>query len=261
MKRLRLAAAIAISFAIPMLAQSQDADRSREPGGVVGVEYEYENFNDFDDWHSLTVEAGRRFEHGSFSGKINTARRFGRNGVQFELEGYPKLWDRAYAYAAAAFSSSDIFPERRYGLQLYQGLPRGLEVSVGARQFRFRESETRLYTGSVGRYWGNYYATLQPYMVDREDGGGSKSIQGLVRRYLATADDYAGIRAGYGEVPEVDIFLQENIDLSNWSVRLERQRPFGRVLLRGFVGYRSQELTFGRERNSFVTGIAIRRKF
>jgi YaiO family outer membrane protein len=269
MKRVLFATAALCLLPLSLLAQSEDnplnpSGRSGEtvPRGTVGVEYEYENFNDFDDWHSASVELGRKFDRGSITGKVNLARRFAKDGAQFEVEAYPKLWNKAYAYVGGAFSSSDIFPDRRYGLQVYQGLPGGFEISAGARLLDFDGAKTKLYTGSFGRYWGNYYATLQPYFADSDSRDEmSQSLQGMIRRYYSSGDDYLGFRAGYGEVPEVDILLQENIDLSNWSVRVERQRPVGAVLLRGFVGYRNQELTFQRERKSFVGGIAVRKRF
>ena len=263
MKSLFVAATVAL-FLLPMSMEAQTDENPLEGPGqtTIGIEYEYENFNDFEDWHSGSVELGRRFNRGTLIGKVNFARRFSQDGTQFEIESYPKLWPKAYAYAGAAYSDSDVFPDQRYGLQIYQGLPKSFEISAGMRYLDFDGSKTKLYTGSFGRYWGNYYATLQPYFADSPDRDEmSRSLQLLVRRYYSSSDDYIALRGGYGEVPEVDILLQENIDLMNWSARVERQFPAGGVLLRVFAGYRNQELTFGRERTSFVAGLAIRKRF
>jgi YaiO family outer membrane protein len=262
MKRFCLIAFATMLALPPLYAQSEDNPLDTPGHGVVGIEYEYESFNDFEDWHLVTVEFGRKFDRASIIGKVNLARRFERDGTQFELEAYPKLWHKAYAYISGAYSDSDIFPDQRYGLQIYQVFPKSIEISAGFRHLDFDGSETKLYTGSLGRYWGNYYATLQPYFADSEGRDEmSQSLQGLIRRYYSNSDDYIGLRLGYGQVPEVDILLQQNIDLDNWSVRIERQAPVGGILLRGFAGYRDQELTFGRTRKSFVGGIAIRKRF
>ncbi len=265
-QRLVLAVILSLAGATTLLAQVGEQPglvTSTSPRNTVGVEYEYERFEtELDPWHSLSLELGHKFDRVSIIGRVNRARRFNQDGSQFELEAYPKLWSKAYMYASAATSSDAIFPDRRYGLQIYQGLGHGYEVSAGARLLDFDGARTRLYTGSIGRYFGNYYATLSPYVADSDGRKDlSSSLQAALKVSFADPDNYVGFRAGYGKVPETDVLLQQNLELENWSVRVDRQFPLGGLLARVAVGFRDQELTFNRKRQSFLAGLALRKRF
>ena len=265
-QRFVLAVVISLAGASTVVAQvdqNPGLATPMSPRNIVGVEYEYERFeSELDPWHSLSLELGHKFDRVSIIGRVNRARRFNQDGSQFELEAYPKLWSRAYMYASVAASSDTIFPDRRYGLQIYQGLGRGFEVSAGARLLDFDGNRTRLYTGSIGRYFGNSYATLSPYVADSDGRDDlSTSLQAALKVSFGNPDNYVGFRAGYGKVPETDVLIQQNLDLENWSVRAERQFPLGGLLARVTVGYRDQELTFNRKRQSFLAGLAIRKRF
>jgi YaiO family outer membrane protein len=221
--------------------------RDQLPPMSVGVDYEYENFgsgqDDLDAWHMLSAELGRRFSGGSIIGRVNWAERFNQTGLQYEVDAYPRLGKGMYAYLNAGVSSDDIFPDRRFGAQLYRSVGNGFELSIGGRLLQFDDTDVVIYTGSIGRYWGNYYLTFRPTFADsdtRNDMSSSGAV--LFRRYYATGDDYIGFRGNFGRVPETDILLQQEVDLESWGARIERQRGFGNLLLRGFIGYRQQEM-------------------
>ena len=265
-QRFVLAVAISLAGASTLLAQVDERPgivTPTSPRNTVGVEYEYERFeSELDPWHSLSFELGHKFDRVSIIGRVNRARRFNQDGSQFEIEAYPKLWSRAYMYASVAASSDTIFPDRRYGMQIYQGLGNGFEVSAGARLLDFDGNRTRLYTGSIGRYFGNYYVTLSPYVADSDSRKDlSASLQAALKYYFTDADNNIGFRAGYGRVPETDVLLEQNLELENWSVRVDRQFPVGGLLARVAVGFRDQELTFNRKRQSFLAGLALRKRF
>lgn len=268
MKKLLSGMGVVLFSVVTANAQTDEPQQTgdQQPPTTIGVEYEYEYFgdgeDDLDPWHVVSGELGRRFSGGSVIGRVNWGRRFGQEGVQYEVDAYPKFGKGTYMYLNAGASSDDIFPDRRFGAQIYRSLGNGFEASVGGRFLQFDETDVFIYTGSIGKYSGNWYVTLTPTVADsdsRDDMSASGSL--LVRRYFATADDYFGFRTNYGKVPETDILLQQQVDLESWSVRLERQRPFGPVLVRGYVGYREQDLVFDRSRDSVMTGIALRRRF
>jgi YaiO family outer membrane protein len=67
----------------------------------------------------------------SIIGKVNFNRRFNENGTQIEFDLYPKL-QKVYAYVNIGFANTFLFPDLRYGAELYKSL-HSLELSAGFR--------------------------------------------------------------------------------------------------------------------------------
>jgi YaiO family outer membrane protein len=57
-----------------------------------------------------------------------------------------------------------LFPDLRYGAELYKSLPHSLELSAGFRTLKY-STTTNIYTGSIGWYTGNSYWSLRPYFT------------------------------------------------------------------------------------------------
>jgi YaiO family outer membrane protein len=71
-----------------------------------------------------------------------------------------------------------LFPDLRYGAELYKSLPR---FSAGFRTLKY-STTTTIYTGSIGWYTGNSYWSLRPYFTPG-DGGTSSSAAINYRKY------------------------------------------------------------------------------
>lgn len=242
--------------------EARDALRAGRLPNEIEIEYEYEEFDEvLEPWHLYKLEYTRRTGKGSIIGRVNLAERFGRSGTQYEVDAYPRLRQGTYAYVSAGYSEDSIFPEWRYGAQIYQSLPRSWELSVGARRLEFSSSNVTLYTGSIGKYKGNYYTSLQPY-VRKVDEGYSTSGVLTIRRYYSSADDYLTFRGSYGESPEIDIFLEEEVRTTSWSLKLEgRKKITERFLIEAQAAIRDQEIRAGTRRESFSVSAAILRRF
>jgi len=149
----------------------------------------------FDDWDLSYVSIGRKFSFGSLTARVNHAARFGDRGDQFEIDAYPKLREGTYMYLNVGYSGDDLFPDQRYGAEIYQSLPQAWEASLGFRRLIF-SSSVNIYTGSVGKYSGNYYYLLRINSVPDELGNsGSANLQ--VRRYFGD-EDYIAVLVGSG---------------------------------------------------------------
>lgn len=249
--------------AVTALAQDEvvEQTRSRETYTAVGVDYDYENFDELSDWHLTSVEVKRKGSLGSIIGRVTHGDRFDRTGQQFEVDAYPRLGRGTYAYLNVGYSDDSIFPKHRLGAQIYRSLPRSWEASLGVRWLDFENSDATIWTGSIGKYKGNWYFSAQPY-VSEKDPGTSASVHGLARRYYRTADDYLGVRVGYGEVPEQAIFLADPVELQSWSARIEGKRRITRWLIfSGSLGVREQEIRRGSERQSVFASVGIERRF
>ena len=154
----------------------------------------------FDPMQYYVLKYARQTKYGSIITKVNFNRRFNENGIQYEVDMYPKISKGLYAYANLGFSNSFLFPDVRYGAELYKSLPKSFEVSLGFRSLKYTTT-TNIYTGSVGWYKGNSYFSFRPYLTPG-DKGISKSGTLTYRNYGSDADNYVGISAGIGFSPE-----------------------------------------------------------
>lgn len=160
--------------------------------------------NERDPMQYHTFKYSRQTKFGSITAKVNFNRRFQKNGVQYEVDMYPKIAKGLYAYVSAGVSNTDLFPSVRYGAELYQSLPKSFEISFGFRGLKYTETTT-IYTGSVGWYTGNSYWSFRTYVTPGE-AGSSKSGTLNYRKYRSDADNYFSISAGIGFSPEIDPF-------------------------------------------------------
>lgn len=183
---------------------------------MLAVDVGYANFQgSIDPWSSASISLAHRSAWGSLIGRANLANRFAKSGTQVEVDAYPRTGKSTYLYLNAGYSQSSIFPEWRFGGELFTSLPNAWEASLGFRQLRFGGDPVTLYTGAVGGYFGNYWASVRPF-VRFKSSGTSASAEVTVRRYFQDADNYVGLRASYGSGP-TDNTTPDAIGRSNAS--------------------------------------------
>ncbi len=163
----------------------------------------------FDPMQLHVFKVVRQTKYGSVQAKLNLSRRFQENGLQFEVDAYPRITEGLYAYASFGVSNSFLFPEIRYGAELYKSLPKSLEASIGFRTLKYSDNTT-IYTGSVGWYTGNDFISFRTYITPG-DSGSSMSGTLSYRKYRSNADNYFVVDIGMGFSPEVYRF-DFNID-------------------------------------------------
>jgi YaiO family outer membrane protein len=155
-------------------------------------------------WHEYQVEARRSFSSGPVLLRVSRANRFGRHGNQAELDWYPRLAAGTYAYLNAGYSyDAGLYPRRRVGAELFQALPKTTEISGGYRRLGFG-NVVDVYTGSLGKYQGNWWFNGRFYLKP-DSVGTSATVLLSTRRYFGSFGDYIGVRVGRGSVPsEID---------------------------------------------------------
>jgi len=142
--------------------------------------------------------------------RVNFSNRFNINGLQYEMDFYPKISKMFYAYTNYGYSNSQIFPNHRAGAELYANLPKALEVSAGIRYLDFVTSRALIYTGSAGLYSGNYYFSLRPYLTPRTDGPIGISGSLLARKYYQDRENYFGVNLILGYSPEIKQLISDS---------------------------------------------------
>ncbi|MBI3567991.1 MAG: YaiO family outer membrane beta-barrel protein [Gemmatimonadetes bacterium] len=264
-RRRILAAALVASC--PLALHAQDVTETRKdvkPATFVSADYSYQSFNgDIDAWQLADISIGRRTTAGSIIARVNYANRFASGGGQLEVDAYPRLTKDMYAYLNVGYSGSSIFPEWRSGAELFASLPGAWEASAGYRQLRFNGSPVTLLTGAVGKYVGDYWFSLRPF-VRPKDNGTSASASLTARRYFEDGDHYVGARVGFGSSP-TDVVTPDSLTLSRtqaFSAALQGSGDITKGVLGIWtLGYDSEELDSGRKRNSWTAAIGLKVTF
>ena len=180
------------------------ASRIRDNSAVnkIGVNYELSYFDrQFDDpWHLASVDYGRQTSFGAVVARLNYGNRFKTNGVQFEMDAYPRLSNTFYTYVSGGYSNFSIFPKYRAGFSLYANLPLSFEADAGFRYLNFGNN-TWIYTGSIGKYYSSYWFNLRTYITPSNKSI-SNSYSFTFRYYFGGADDYLSLNLGTGLSPD-----------------------------------------------------------
>jgi YaiO family outer membrane protein len=227
------------------------------------ADYIYDTFNEtFSDWHLGSINLTRALPFGSIGGRLNIAQRFDKTAAQFEVDAYPNFRKGSYAYLNVGVSSSEvIFPKFRFGGEYYHNLPSGFEASAGIRHLRFKSSDVTVFTGSVGKYYKNYWVSLRPYFSPSSTGS---SVSGYftIRRYFAEAENYLTVTVGSGSSPDGKPTTLETYRFETRSINVDfRKRIHQGLYSVAYFGFENQEVSSGNCRNRFTAGIGVEKRF
>lgn len=154
-------------------------------------------------WLNGLLQYGKFTDVGMMIGRVNYARRFGDQGLQFEIDAYPQLGKGRYLYLNVGYSPSALFPTWRFGGEYFSMLgDTRLEGSLGFRHLIFSDTnQVTMYTGSLGYYFGDNFIQFRPFLIDQPQGWGS-SYNFLYRHFMSGMGDYLQATAGFGFVPD-----------------------------------------------------------
>ena len=182
--------------------------------------------------------------------------------MQYEVDLYPKIAKGLYGYVNIGLSNSFLFPDVRFGAELYKSLPKSFEVSLGIRTLKY-STTTNIYTGSLSWYTGNSYLALRPYFTPNETGI-SKSGTVTYRKYRSDADNYLGVSVSVGFLPEINQFninqdaaklveLQaQRINFSYFFTSSNKQHAWGTQF-----GVSHQEIIFDQGNYFWIYSVAL----
>lgn len=233
--------------------------QSENKKNSIGISYTYDYFNNASPWQLAYLQYKRKTKLGAVIGRFNYAKRFGSNGYQMEVDAYPTLTSKSYAYVNVGYSPSSLFPVFRLGMDYNRKLPNAFEASLGFRYLDFRSSTVIIYTGNLGKYFGNYWLNFRPYVTpDNNDVSFSGYL--TLRRYFSTPEDYIGFQVGYGTSPD-DRYRQltgQNLRLTGYNSRLSYNHIFHKSWILNVSGaYAYQEYTTSSFRSDITLDIAI----
>lgn len=223
----------------------------------LSADYRREWFNDSTDpWEMTTLSYRREFGWGSIIPRLNIARRFNKNDVQFELDSYPRVGEKMYAYLNFGVSGEELFPQIRYGAELYRNFPKAWEASLGFRRLEFESGGVTIYTGTIARYIGKFWIQFRPQFVTK-DSGNSFSGRIQIRRFLNGRYEYIEISGGAGDDLGSDL-VDTSSDLDSSSVRLTYNRRIrDSLVLKTSVGIGRERLSSGSNRDGIFFRLGL----
>jgi len=228
------------------------AERLKEEVRInaITIKYSYERFSEiFSPWHLGYIAYSRRTPIGTTILRINYGNRFETNGVQYEIDMYPRFADGFYAYMNFGYSNSDIFPETRYGASLYYSLPLSFEIEGGFRLLKY-SSDVWIYTASLGKYYSSFWFSLRTYITPQVHLS-SHSYSLIVRYYLSGADNYISLYGSTGISPNPGSIDNQNNWLNSNKIGAEYQTKLSTMIIIDVsADYSSDE----RRPGSFISG-------
>lgn len=232
----------------------------------IGVSYDYVYFDKQfpDPWHWASLEYTHTTKAGAITGRINYANRFGKNGIQYEAEAYPRLSKTFYAYANAGYSDNvGVFPHWRLGFSLYTNLPKGFEFELGSRYLYF-STATNIFTGSIAKYYKNYLFGFRTYLTPATNNV-SQSYNVFGRYYFGGADDFVSVTAGTGISPDersIEQQLNNKYKLKTYRAALEVRHVIKTFNIISFnTSIINQEYFPNKKGNQMQAGIKYQRRF
>jgi YaiO family outer membrane protein len=187
--------------------------KDRVSKNKIGISYDFINFDKqfANPWHLVSLSYTRRTAIGSVIGRFSYANRFTTGAVQFEADVYPRISKTFYSYINAGISNkTGVFPQYRSGFSLYANLPKSFEAEAGFRYLYFSDA-TWIYTGSVGKYFKNYWFNFRTYLTPGNSNI-SQSYFFTTRYYFGGAEDYLSFDLRTGISPDD---RSNNIQLGN----------------------------------------------
>jgi YaiO family outer membrane protein len=239
--------------------------REENAKNKIGISYDFVNFDKqfSDPWHIVSLDYTRATKMGSITGRLNYANRFKTDGVQFEMDAYPRISKTFYSYVNAGISNeSGVFPKYRSGFSLYANLPKSFEGEVGFRYLYFNDA-TWIYTGSVGKYFKNYWFNLRTYITPSNQS--VSNSYSFSTRYYFKGTDYFGVGLGTGISPDErgnNVQLANLYQLKSYRLSADYRNTFKRynILLASF-SWLQQEYLPKVKGNQYLFSIGYQRKF
>lgn len=223
------------------------------------IGYSYDSMGaPFSDWQNISLENSQKTKSGPLYFRYNASRRYNTKSGQFEMDAYPKVSRTSYAYINAGVSNGKIFPDARFGGEIYTALQNGYEGSLGFRYLSFPAGSTRIYTGSLGKEFKSYRITARPF-YSNNSGGGDLSGSIAVRKFIRDRDNYATIVFGLGASSYESSTLQDASRLDSKRVSLDWQRKIERLTyLTLLFAFENEEYFPGKHREKYTLGASIK---
>lgn len=151
-------------------------------------------------WQQQSLLVGGRFARAAVLLEGGRVVRYGRTDPFAAVEAYPVLGAKTYGYARLRLSpNARISPRLDAHAEVFRGLGRGVEASLGARHMTFASAAVTLATASLAVDRGPWQVGVRGgFVPGRSFGGPSGSASLRLRRRFGARGLFAEALAGAG---------------------------------------------------------------
>ncbi len=207
----------------PQNKEYRKALTTASPRWLKNYEFRYEHLTEtFTDERSPCIDRRLAFQlnlapTGPLVFKASQTERFEKRDYQYDVESYPRLWNRSYAHLNLAISPKAVhYPNHSWLAEVYQGIFSSWEVSLGHRRLAFSPSSTSVYLGSVAYYHGQSIAFLRWYLT-QEEGKTAFSWTANLRRYFSETS-HLSVGYGMGSKPFDIVTAEDLLVKESWVI-------------------------------------------
>jgi len=259
--------AVMIRRLLELYPESVEGNRMKQSlAGVsifnkIAFRYRIDMFTETAPWHISYLQYSRKLKFGTIIARLNYANRFKKSGIQLETDGYISIRKGTYTYLNFGVSDASIFPSLRFAVEPYQMLPLSFEISLGLRYLKFKSTDVWIYTGSLGKYIGNYWISYRFYFTPKTERTSFSSVL-YIRRYFSDTENYITLRLGAGIVSYTALEDEQFSGLSSKGAALEFQFGIAPLTyIQGQLIYSNFEYFKGKFRDSYGIQLGIERWF
>jgi YaiO family outer membrane protein len=182
-------------------------------------------------WTLSSVYAQYNTPKGSIGLQTSYQTRPGFDAPQYQIFANPQLSDSNYASLAYAYANNPtLFPDQYVYGEDFQTLPYSFIISAGNTYRKTAASYLNAYTGSLGKYFGNYYLQLRPtYYVPKS--GPTSLLYTLTAQKYFSAREYVGFTISEGTAPDLadlntSSFIKTDLQVYMLSCQHEINKQF-----------------------------------
>ena len=136
-----------------------------------------------------------------------------------------------------------------------------MEISIGYRYLLFGDKGVNLYTGHLGKYLGNYWISVRPFISPKAESTGFSGIF-IIRRYFSDSDNFISLQGGIGFAQAGELNDTEFLKLDSKKIGIDYQLTLSKYLiLKTALQYSYEEYYINKWRNSYEFKIGLKRRF
>ncbi len=225
----------------------------------------FDNYSKRTPQQQYYAEYSRNFNFGSLIGRITYGDRFHKSGYLYEIESYPHITKSTYLDLLVGWSASEIFPESKFGIEVFQKIGRGFEFSGGVRSLRFT-NVTNVWTTSISSYVKDYWLSVRAFITPKDQEEiirkqTSVTILGYIRRYLGDSENYIGVRGGRGTSADENLYYNVlGYPTVQFAGEFQR-RAFGNWLFKVDFTFARESPNKGVYTERYTTQVALKTRF
>lgn len=218
-----------------------------------------------DPWYAMSAEFQHNFSRLSLIGRATFSDRSYDQGSFYEIEAYPIISEKFYAFGNIGISNGTIFPDFRASASLYYNFAPSFELETGFRSLFYGENIFLTAIAGLTAYTGKFYLNTRAFIGPRLHDKYLQNYQFNIRYYLTTPENYLFARLGSGISPDnpahYDI-VQENptLEALYLSGGINKTMGVHHVISAG-AGFLSEDLPRENKGTQITATLGYRYKF